>query len=95
MKQIKKQLGEVEKEIIAGKKLVREKQRALRKAGTFVEQDNKARAFTTAVRGVEGLEDYREALEDTEVKKSSGRRGSKNERHGSGRKRRRAKPASR
>jgi hypothetical protein len=95
MKQIKKQLGEVEKEIIEGKKLVREKKRAARKAGTLLERDNKVRALQTAVQGVAELREYREALEDTAVKKTAGRRGAQNKRRGPGRKRRRAKRASR
>jgi hypothetical protein len=75
MKRIKKQLAEIEGELIEGKKLVKEKDRAVARARTSVKKNNSLLAAQTARKGVLGLKQYRSVLEEIEVEKSTAGRG--------------------
>jgi hypothetical protein len=75
MKKVKKHLAEIEGELIEGKKLVNEKDRAVARARTAVKKANSLLAAQTARKGVLGLKKHRSVLEEIEVKKSTASRG--------------------
>jgi hypothetical protein len=76
MKRIKRQLIEVEGELIEAKKLRNEKRREARSARSVVKKRNKQLALETAMKAVEGLKQHRSALEGVAVRKSTAPRNS-------------------